>query len=178
MIGQLRRQAEFLIGFQVMAVAPHQRDQSAVFGAGRIDLSPAGQEVLVDEADHMKAIGHDHRLGEMRFDDGAVDHRQIHADHPDLLFAFQGKKIRLQGGLGAAQGDVVDAVVLQIAEGGGVALLAGEEMLVNAQDLWAKRRMIMAGATLQALQKVPLHRGRAMPLRRPRQLRLMLSRCC
>ena len=69
-------------------MAPHQRHQSAVLGPDRIDLSPAGQEMVVDEPDNVEAIGHNQRLGEVLAGDGTVDHRQIHADNPNLLFSF------------------------------------------------------------------------------------------
>jgi len=52
-------------------------------------------------------------------------------------------------------------MVSQIAEGGGIALLAGEEVLVDAQHLGADRRMILAGSPWQAAQKVALHGGGA-----------------
>ena len=108
------------------------------------------------------------RLGKVFLDDRAIDYGQIHADDADLLFAFKPKKIRLQGGFRAAERDVVDAMVLQIAEGGGVALLAREEVLVDAQDLGANRRMILTGSTLQAPEKVALH-GRGADALAPSQ---------
>ena len=92
---------------------------------------------MVDQADHMEAVGDDHRFGKLCFDDRTIDYSQIHADDPDLLFAFKAKKIRLQGAFRAAERDVVNAVVVQIAESRGVALLAREEVLVDAQDLRA-----------------------------------------
>ena len=44
---------------------------------------------MVDEADHMEAIGDDNRFGNCYLDDGAVDYGQIHADDPNLLFALR-----------------------------------------------------------------------------------------
>jgi hypothetical protein len=102
-LGQVGRKAEFLVGLEVVAVAPHQRDEAAVFRAGWVDLAPAGQ-----------------------------------------------------------------AVVLQIAEGGGVALLAREKVLVDAQDLGAERSVVLAGATLEMAQEVTLHGGGADALAPPR----------
>ena len=60
-------------------------------------------------------------------------------------------------------------MVLQIAESGGVALFAGEEVLVDAQHLRANGRMILAGATLQAAQEIALYGGRsdALPPSQP-----------
>ncbi len=51
--------------------------------------------MVVAEADHMEAIGHDHSLGKVVLDDGAVPCGQVHAGHADLVFAFQAKEIRL-----------------------------------------------------------------------------------
>jgi hypothetical protein len=135
----------------------HQREQTAVFGTDRIDLPPAGQEVVVDETDYMKPIGDDHGLGEVSFDNRTVDHSQVHAHDSDLVFALQTEEIRLQGGFRAAQRDVIDAMVLQIAECRSVALLAGEEVLIDSQDLGAAGRMILMSSTLEAPEKVALH---------------------
>jgi hypothetical protein len=47
-----------------------------MLGSDRVDLPPAGQEMLVDQifADH-----------------GTIDCGQVHANYADLLFSFQGK---------------------------------------------------------------------------------------
>ena len=79
--------------------------------AYRIDVSPAGQEVMIDEANDMEAVGHDARIGEVHADQGAIVRGQIHAHHPHLGFAFQPLKIGLQGELRAAQHHVVDLVI-------------------------------------------------------------------
>ena len=157
LLDQVGQQSQFLLGFEIVAMPAHQRHQSAVLGADRIDLPPAGQEVVVDQADHMEPVGHDQRVGEVFSDDGTVDRRQVHTDHQHLLFAFQMKEIRFQRRFRAAQRDVVDAVILQIAEGGGIALLAGEEVLIDAQNLGAQQRMVLADLTLQAAEEVALH---------------------
>ena len=52
-------------------------------------------------------------------------------------------------------------MILQIAEGRGVALLSGEEVFVYAQDLGTDRRMILSGVLLQAAQEVAFHSRRA-----------------
>ena len=145
-------------------MAPHQREQAAVLGANRIDLSPAGQEVVIDEPDHVKTVGHDDRLGKMLSDDRAVDHCQVHAHDPHLLFTLKPKEIGLQGRFGTAEYDIVDAVILQVAHGGGVAFAAGEEMLVDAQNLGACRRMVLARASLQSAEEIALHRRRSNAL--------------
>jgi len=45
------------------------------------------------------------------------------------------------------QCEVVYAMVFQVAEGPGIALLAREEMLIDAQHPRAQRRMVLARAT-------------------------------
>jgi len=40
-------------------MAAHQRSQATVFGTNRVDFPPTGQEVVVDEPDHVEAVGHD-----------------------------------------------------------------------------------------------------------------------
>ena len=95
---QVRQQACFLLEFEVMAVAAHQGHEAAVLGADGVDLAPARQEVVVDETDHVEAVGHDQSLGEVELDDGAIDGGQVHADDTDLVFSFQGNEIGLQCG--------------------------------------------------------------------------------
>ena len=48
-------------------------------------------------------------------------------------------------------------MIFQIAEGGRLALFAGEEVLVDAQELGANGRMILTGTALQAPEEVALH---------------------
>jgi hypothetical protein len=48
-----------------MAMAAHERKQAAIAGSRRIELFPAGQEVMIDSADDVEAIGHDARMVEM-----------------------------------------------------------------------------------------------------------------
>src|SRR3954452_3395634 len=115
-------------------MASHQGDQAAILGTDGVDLPPTGQEVVVDEADDMKPVGDDDRFGKVLLSDRTIDYSQVHAHDPDVLFAFELKQIGLQGGFRAAESDVIDAMVLQIAEGGGVAFLAREEVFVDAQD--------------------------------------------
>src|SRR4051795_12358517 len=92
----------------------------------------------------------------MFLSDRTIEYSQVHAHDPDVLFAFELKQIGLQGGFRAAESDVIDAMVLQIAEGGGVAFLAREEVFVDAQDPRANEGMILAGPALEAPQKVAL----------------------
>lgn len=66
---------------------------------------------------------------------------QVHAHHAHLGLAFEPVKIGLQGQFAAAQHDVVDLVVSQITQGGGEALLAREEVLVDPQHARTAARM-------------------------------------
>jgi hypothetical protein len=91
----------------------HQREQPAVAAGRRIDFPPAGQEVVVDDAADMEAIGHDAGMGEVPADQRAVDAGQIHTDHPRTIPAGQALQVVLQGGLAAAEHDVEDGVLLQ-----------------------------------------------------------------
>jgi hypothetical protein len=87
---------------------------------------PAGQEVVVDDADDVKAIGHDAGIGEMLPHQRAVDAGQIHAHHAHPFFAAQSLQIAFQRSLTAVEHDVEDGVLLQIAESGGVTVPADE----------------------------------------------------
>ena len=72
---EIGAELNLLIGLEVVAVPAHQRDQAAVFTAHRVDLSPASQEVVVDEADDVKPVGDDEGVGQMLADDRPVSHR-------------------------------------------------------------------------------------------------------
>ena len=78
-----------------------------------------------------------------------------------LGFAFQPLEIGLQGELGAAQDHVIDLVMSQVTQRGGVAAAAGEEVLVDAQHLRAAPRVPLAELVLQSVAEVALHGGRA-----------------
>jgi hypothetical protein len=177
-LGQIGHEADLLLGFEVMAMPAHQGKEAAVLGPQRIDLPPAGQEVVIHQADHVETISHDDGIREVFSYQTTVDSSQIHADDTHLLFAWEPKEIGLQSVFGAAQRHIVDAVVLEVAKSGGIAFAAGEEVLVDAQDLGADGRMILASAFLQACKKYRWTVAAPMPFRRPRQLRLMPSRCC
>src|SRR6185369_13545480 len=58
-------------------------------------------------------------------------------------------------------------MVFQIAEGCGVALLAREEVLIDAQHLGTDQRVILSRLTLEAPQEVALHRSGSDPLASP-----------
>src|SRR5215831_18142404 len=82
----------------------------------------------------------------------------------NLVFAFQGKEIGFQSGFRAPQSDVIDTMILQIAEGSGITLLPGEEVLVDAQNLGTKDGVILTDVLLNAPVEVALHGRRPDPL--------------
>ena len=70
-----------LLVLQIPLVTPHKADQAPVLATFRIVLLPDLQEVLVDQANHVKSVGHDGRVGEVLPGDTAVGFRQVHDDH-------------------------------------------------------------------------------------------------
>ena len=76
---------------------------------------------MVDDADHVEPVGDDARVGEVQADQRAIVGGQVHAHHAHLGFAFQALKIGLQRKLGTAQDDVIDLVISQVTQRGGVA---------------------------------------------------------
>src|SRR5215467_1313232 len=100
-----------------------------MLGAGRVDLPPTGQKMMVDQTDDVEAIGHDLSFRKVLADQGAVSAGQIHANHSHPLLARQLRQICLQSSLTAAQHDIEDAVSAQIAERGGISVLLRKEML-------------------------------------------------
>jgi hypothetical protein len=85
-----------LLGFEVMAVTAHEREQAPVFGARGIVLSPTGQEMLSDEPDDMESISHDPGVREVLATQGTVDAGQIHADDAHLRIWVHGYRERQQ----------------------------------------------------------------------------------
>jgi len=74
-----------------------------------------------------------------------------------VLFAFEAEEIGFSSSFRAAERDVVDAVVLQIAEGRRVALFARKEVFVDPQDLSAYRGMVLAHSPMEVMQEVSWH---------------------
>jgi hypothetical protein len=52
-------------------------------------------------------------------------------------------------------------MVFQIAQGGGIALFAGKEVLVDAQDPRTNRGMILTSLPLEVVEKIALHGSRS-----------------
>jgi len=64
---------------------------------------------------------------------------QIHAPRPHGGLAFQSLEIGLQGEFRTPEDHVVDLVILQVAQGGGVTLAAGEEVFVDARSIFSSK---------------------------------------
>jgi hypothetical protein len=106
-------QLDGLFRLEIVTMAAHQREQAAMFGSSGVDVPPAGQEVVIDEADDMEAIGDDPGLGEVLADDGAIHARQIHTHDSHPVLAGEFRQVVLQGGLAAAQHHIKDFVALK-----------------------------------------------------------------
>jgi hypothetical protein len=148
-----------LLRLQAVAVAAHEREQSAVARACGIEFAPAGQERVVDDANHGEAVGHDARVGEALAHERAIRRREVHAHHADVGFALEPRQIGLERAFRAAENHVIDSVIAQVAERGGVAFAVREEVLVDAEYGGAARRMPLAELALEAVAEIALGRG-------------------
>lgn len=86
---------------------------------------------------------------------------QIHAHDPDRRLALQALEIVFRGGLRTAQDDLLDLVVAQVAQGGGVAVTAREEVLVEARHRRARRTGTLRHRTAKIVLAITLHGGAA-----------------
>ena len=77
-----------MIGLEVAPMAAHEVRLAAVLAADAIDLAPAGQEVVIDEAGDAEAVGDDAALGEVLASQDAMGTGQIHTRQTDFLFAL------------------------------------------------------------------------------------------
>src|ERR1700744_6004481 len=137
--------------------------------AGRINRFPAGQEMLVHRPDHVKAVSHDLRTGKMLARQREVARSQIHADELHLLLTFESLQIIFQRRLAAPRHDVIDLVVLQIAEGGRITAATRETVLVYAQNLRTLACNPLSGKKLQIPDKPALDGSarQSLPLTQP-----------
>jgi len=117
--------------------------------------------VVIDEPEDLAAVGYDDGLGEVLVNRGAVVSGQVYANDADLCLTFQTLQIGLQGILRAPQHDIIDLVSFEIAQGGRKPFTAGEEVLIDAQNLRAAGRMPLAKLAAQMALKVALHGGGA-----------------
>ena len=112
----------------------HQRQQSSIFSPQRVDGLPEFEEMMIDEANDVETISHDFGIGEIFASQVAVGLREIHDNDTDFAFIGELLEIRSKGLFGAAESYVVDFVMGQVAEGGGITLFTGKEMFIDAKD--------------------------------------------
>src|SRR6516225_9634088 len=117
--------------------------------------------MVVDEADHVETIGHDLGLGEVLADQGAVGARQIHADDAYAVLSRQFRQVGFQSGLTASQHDIEDLMGAQVAEGGGISILPGKEMLIDAENAWAGGAAALGDLASEVVLEPAFHRSAA-----------------
>src|SRR5579862_1725584 len=156
-----------LLRLQVVTMTAHQAQQTPMLCSHRIQFLPASQEVMVDDADHMETIGHDSGLGKVLSDQRAIHAGQIHAHHFHQLLALQFFQPGFQRRFAAPGHHVVNAVIPQIAEGGGVTQLAREEVLVDSQNGWTHRTGPFCGKAAQIVAEPAFHSGAGEALALP-----------
>src|SRR5689334_8521803 len=154
-------QLGFLVRIEVMAVPPHQREQAAMLGSEGIDFPPTSQELMVDEADDVETVGHNLGLGKMLAHDGAIDAGQVHADDPYTILTGEFGQVVLQSRLTAAEHNVEDGVAAQVTEGGGVAILLGKEVFIDAEDPRAGRAAAFGELSAKKVLRPALDGGAA-----------------
>jgi len=101
-------------------------------------------EVVEGQADDVEAVGDDACVGEVSADKGPVGGAHVDADHANPFPASESGEKGFERGSGLALDDVEDAVVAQIAEGGGEAAALVEGVLVDAENLRALERDSLA----------------------------------
>lgn len=109
------------------------------------------KEVMLNDADDVEAIGNDFCIGEVSFDESTVGGAQVNADHAHLFPAVQGLQETFEVPCAFALGDIKDAVVAQITEGGGEATPFVQSVFVDAEELGAEFRAAFTGLLLSEL---------------------------
>jgi hypothetical protein len=104
------------------------------------------------------------RLRKMFTDQGAITGGQIHAHDFDRLLAFQARQVAFQRSFTAAQHHILHLVILEVAEGSGIAMPAREEMLVNAENPRTRAADAFAGQQFQVPRKPTLDGGAGQAL--------------
>ena len=160
---EIAREGLALFGIQAVGPAPQERKQPPVPAVAGIDLPPELVDVVADQPDDMEAVRHDEGPREVPAHDGPIGARQIHAHHPHPLLAFQPRQIAFQSRLGTAEHHVEHAVPAQVAQGGGIAGPAGEEVLVDAQHPRAGGVGAFRQLALQVTVVPALHGRRTHP---------------
>src|ERR1700757_83510 len=93
---------------------------------------------MIDQTDDVEPIGNDAGVGEMLAHQRPVNTGQIHADDADQVLALEAVQIALQRCFAATEHHIMDTVALEIAEGGGKAVTARKEVLIDAEHLRAR----------------------------------------
>lgn len=111
--------------------------EAAMLGDFGSDLAEEFEEVVLDDADDVEAVGNDLCSGEVALDERAVGRAQIDADNAHLVPAVQGLQEAFEV-LGAfALGDIEDLVVAQVTEGGGEAAALVQSVFIDSEELGA-----------------------------------------
>lgn len=79
------------------------------------------EEVLLDDANDVEAVGDDPGVGEVLSDQGPVGTAQVHADDADVFLAFEGGEVGVEFFRSPSFDDIEDLVSPEVAEGGGEA---------------------------------------------------------
>lgn len=91
-------------------------------------------EVVIDDADDVEAIGDDAGLGKVSLHESPVGAGEVDADELNTLSAPEFAKKMDEVGFTATGLDFEDAVVFEITEGGAKALSFVEGVFVDAED--------------------------------------------
>ena len=116
-------------------MSAHQADQPSMLAPLGIGVLPRSEEVLVNQPDYVEAIGHDLGSGKVLPSNAAVGFGEIHHDQLDVVFARQMAQIAVQARFRTTQTEIKHLVAVEIHQRGGIALLAAEEMLIDAEHL-------------------------------------------
>ncbi len=70
-----------MIRSEAIRMFAQSSEEAIVFGDLGSDLPEELEEVMLNDADDMEAVGNDFCIGEVTLDEGAVSRTQIDADH-------------------------------------------------------------------------------------------------
>jgi len=169
MPAQVVLESELLKRCKSPGVSAHQAQKATVATPYRIQKFPRGQEVLVDQANHVKAVCHDLGLREVVPDQGSVGRRQIQANDPDPLRLSEPREKTAQRGFGTTQNHIVNPMAPQVAERGGIPVFPAEEVFIDAQGPRTSGRPHLGHLAFQIIMERALHRRRpnSAPLGQP-----------
>ena len=106
----------------------------------------------------MKAIGHNLRVRQIFVHDGAVGRSEIDAHQAHLALAFEPLQVCLQRRFAPAQHNVIDRVILQIAERCRIPVLPREKVFVDPQHLRTGCAGTLGRQAPQEMLRMALHR--------------------